>query len=198
MWAGVLGVCFFSYLCRPCCCVSAWEMTLVMPAHPSLPPSLRKPDSSPHKTPTEPSTHPPASPPATTPRLPTLNAHHLFFFSFFSHRDVFRFISSVCALSLSLCFLFGFFINTSMMMTNRYLLDRSTVMSYKENMPRYHIYRMTRIKVIMEGVSLLWCLEAQQDRKYVSYVKMSKYNIRYLVKPMLLIYMTKKSSKSYY
>lgn len=79
MWAGVLGVCFFSYLCRPCCCVSAWEMTLVMPAHPSLPPSLRKPDSSPHKTPTEPSTHPtpphsltnPSPPPATTcPCLP--------------------------------------------------------------------------------------------------------------------------------
>lgn len=37
---------FLSYLCRPCCCVSAWKMTLVMPAHPSLPLSLRKPASS--------------------------------------------------------------------------------------------------------------------------------------------------------
>lgn len=79
MWAGVLGVCFFSYLCRPCCCVSAWEMTLVMPAHPSLPPSLRKPDSSPHKTPTEPSTHPPPHLPLP-PAPPSLNARHLFFF----------------------------------------------------------------------------------------------------------------------
>lgn len=40
-----LGV-FLSYLCCPCRCVSAWKMTLVMPAHPSLPLSLRKPVSS--------------------------------------------------------------------------------------------------------------------------------------------------------
>lgn len=36
---------FLSYLCCPCC-VSAWKMTLVMPAHPSLPLALRKPASS--------------------------------------------------------------------------------------------------------------------------------------------------------
>lgn len=35
---------FLSYLCP--CCVSAWKMTLVMPAYPSLPLSLRKPASS--------------------------------------------------------------------------------------------------------------------------------------------------------
>lgn len=56
----VLSGVFLSYLCRPCC-VSAWEMTLVMPAHPSLPLSLRKPASS-SQSPTH-TSHPPHPPP---------------------------------------------------------------------------------------------------------------------------------------
>lgn len=96
----VSSVVFLSYLCRPCCRVSAWEMTLVMPAHPSLPLSLRKPDSS-SQSPTQPSLKPPHLLPPPHPSLlpPSFTPS-----PFFSFCDVFSWypVCSFCLICILL------------------------------------------------------------------------------------------------
>lgn len=83
------------------------KMTLVMPAHPSLPPSLRKPDPS-SQTPTQTSAHLHIPPPTSCYR-PSNSPHHYFFLTLWC----FHLCSNVLFAAS-----FWILIGTSMMMTH--------------------------------------------------------------------------------